>query len=50
VKHSTLAMTNVLLFICNWKGIRRCMASWDGISVDTVANLDINIVEQYKSI
>jgi len=27
------------------KGIRLCMASCEGISVDTVANVDVNIVE-----
>jgi len=27
------------------KGIRLCMASYEGISVDTVAHVDVNIVE-----
>ena len=27
------------------KGIRPCMASYEGISADTVANVDVNIVE-----
>ena len=28
-------------------GIRLCMASYDGISVDTVATVEVNIVEWY---
>ena len=31
---------------CN--GIRPCVASWEGISVDTDANVDVQIVEKYK--
>jgi len=30
------------------KGIRPCMASYEGISVDTAAHVDVNIVEWYK--
>jgi len=35
-----------VLYIC--KGIRPCMASYEGISVDTVAKVDVNSVEQHK--
>ena len=40
-----LYSVNAVLGVCCCKGIRPCMASYEGISVDTVANVDVNIVE-----